>query len=258
MKSDRRNFILQSFASAAGLAAGLFPAGLYGRGLNRTLHPEEIIIKPEQRPLPKESVKFSVIGLNHGHIYSMTEAIINGGGKLVSVYAIEQDLLKAFTKRYPKAVVAKSEKEILEDKSVQLVASASIPVERAPLGIRVMLSGKDFMADKPGIVTMSQLKEVKKVQKKTNRIYSIMYSERLGNPASYKADELIQTGAIGKVVQTIGLGPHRMNPKTRPEWFFDPGKAGGILCDIGSHQCDQFLHYTKSAQASLCLMENNL
>lgn len=255
MKSDRRNFIRQSFASAAGLAAGLIPAGLYGRDLHHTLHPEEIIIKPEPRPLPKESVKFSVIGLNHGHIYSMTEAIINGGGELASVFAIEQDLLKAFTKRYPKAVVAGSEKEILEDKSVQLVASASIPVERAPLGIRVMLSGKDFMADKPGIITLSQLKEVKKVQKKTNRIYSIMYSERLGTPASYKADELIESGAIGKVVQTIGLGPHRMNPKTRPEWFFDPGKAGGILCDIGSHQCDQFLHYTKSGQAEVALSQ---
>jgi len=82
-----------------------------------------------------------------------------------------------------------------------------------------------------------------------------MYSERLGTPASYKADELIQAGAIGKVVQTIGLGPHRMNPKTRPEWFFDPGRAGGILCDIGSHQCDQFLHYTNSGQAEVAFSQ---
>jgi predicted dehydrogenase len=92
---------------------------------------------------------------------------------------------------------------------------------------------------------------VKKVQKETNRIYSIMYSERLGNPASVKAGELVQSGAIGKVVQTIGLGPHRMRPDSRPEWFFDPGRAGGILCDIGSHQCDQFLFYTNSDQAEV-------
>ena len=233
----------------------MFPADIFGRELHQTLHPEEIIIKPVRRPPPKESIKFSVIGLNHGHIYSMTDAIIDGGGELVSVFAIEPELLQAFTKRYPEAKVAKSEKEILEDKTIQLVASASIPVERAPLGIRVMLSGKDFMADKPGIVTLSQFKEVKKVQKKTSRIYSIMYSERLGTPASYKADELIQAGAIGKVVQTIGLGPHRMNPKTRPDWFFDPAKAGGILCDIGSHQCDQFLHYTNSGQAEVAFSQ---
>ena len=255
MKSDRRNFIRQSFASVAGVSAGLFPADIFGRELHQTLHQEEIIIKPVRRPPPKESIRFSVIGLNHGHIYSMTDAVINGGGELVSVFAIEPGLLQAFTKSYPKVKVAKSEEEILEDKTIQMVVSASIPVERAPLGILVMLSGKDFMADKPGIVTFSQFKEVKKVQKKTKRIYSIMYSERLGTPGSYKADELIQAGAIGKVVQTIGLGPHRMDPKTRPDWFFDPEKAGGILCDIGSHQCDQFLHFTNSGQAEVAFSQ---
>jgi len=196
-----------------------------------------------------------VIGLNHSHIYGMTNALIRGGGKLVSVYAREPELLAGFTKRYPNVRVAGSEEEILGDDSVQLVASASIPVDRAPLGIRVMKAGKDFMADKPGIVTLSQFKEVKKVQKQTKRIYSIMYSERLDNPASVKAGELIRDGAIGKVVQTIGLGPHRMNPSTRPDWFFDPGKAGGILCDIGSHQCDQFLFYTGSTEADVALSQ---
>jgi len=252
MKSNRRNFIRQSLASAAGIgAASMFPSELFGRDLHGTLHPKEIILKPENRALPKDSIMFSVIGLNHSHIYGMADALIKGGGQLVSVYAKEPELLQSFIKRYPKAKVAASEEEILGDNSIQLVASASIPVERAPLGIRVMKSGKDFMADKPGIVTFAQFKEVKKVQKETKRIYSIMYSERLGNPAAVKAGELVQAGAIGKVVQTIGLGPHRMSPATRPDWFFVPEKAGGILCDIGSHQCDQFLFYTNSKQAEV-------
>ena len=250
MKTSRRSFLQQSLASAAGItAAGILPADIFGRDLHKTSYPEEIILKPGKISTPKESIKFAVIGLNHGHITGMTSALIEGGGELVSVYAKEPDLLQGFTKRYPKVRVAKSEEEILSDNSIQLVASASIPVERAPLGVRVMLAGKDFMADKPGIVTFSQFKEVKKVQKKTGRIYSIMYSERFGNPASVQAGDLIRAGAIGKVVQTIGMGPHRMNPKTRPEWFFDPARAGGVLCDIVSHQCDQFLYYTGSKEA---------
>jgi predicted dehydrogenase len=145
--------------------------------------------------------------------------------------------------------IAKSEQEILEDKSISLVASSGIPIDRAPLGIRVMQAGKDYMVDKPGIITFDQFKKVKKVQKETDRIYSIMYSERLGVPAAVKAGELVKAGVIGKVVQTVGLGPHRMSPKTRPDWFFEPSKAGGVLCDIGSHQCDQFLFYTGSTEA---------
>jgi predicted dehydrogenase len=181
----------------------------------------------------------------------MVDSIVGGGGTLVSVYAPEQDLLRGFTRRYPAVKVASGEAEILEDSSIQLVASAGIPVERALLGMRVMKAGKDYMADKPGIVTLDQLKKVRKIQKETGRIYSILYSERLSNPASVKAGELIQSGAIGKVIQTIGLGPHRMNPASRPPWFFDPDKAGGILCDIGSHQCDQFLYYTGSKEAKV-------
>jgi len=228
----------------------MVPSDLFGQA-NFTNRPEEILLKPEMRSAPKESIRFSVIGINHGHIMGMVESLIAGGGQIVSVYSREPELLPDFTRRFPKAKVAKSEAEILEDNSIRLVASASIPVDRAPLGIRVMLAGKDFMTDKPGIVTFDQFKEVKKVQKKTNRIFSIVYSERLSNPASVKAGELVASGAIGKVVQTIGMGPHRMSPKTRPDWFFDPDKAGGVLCDIGSHQCDQFLFYTGSKQAEV-------
>ena len=252
MKVKRRNFLKHSFASAAGLAAAsMIPADLFSRGLNSTSHPEEIILKPEMRPKPKESIRFSVIGINHNHIMGMVTALINGGGELVMVYSREPELLGGFTRSFPNVKIARSEEEILGDKTIKLVASAGIPVERAPLGIRVMQAGKDYMTDKPGIVTFDQFEKVKKVQKETGHIYSILYSERLSVPAAVKAGELVQAGVIGKVVQTLGIGPHRMTPKSRPPWFFDPDKAGGVLCDIGSHQCDQFLFYTGSRQAEV-------
>jgi len=252
MHIKRRNFIKQSLASAAGLAgAAMLPADLFSNDLYDLSHPKEIIIEPKIETHPKESIRFSVIGINHNHINGIVNSLITGGGELVMVYAKEPELLKGFTRTFPNVKVARSEEEILEDNSIMLVASAGIPADRAPLGIRVMQSGKDYVTDKPGIITFEQFKKVKKIQKETNRIYSIMYSERLGSPAAVKAAEFVQAGAIGKVVQTIGIGPHRMSPKTRPDWFFDPNKAGGILCDIGSHQCDQFLFYTGSKQAEV-------
>lgn len=107
------------------------------------------------------------------------------------------------------------------------------------------------MVDKPGITTLEQLAEVRRVQKEIKRIYSIMYSERLENRATVKAGELVKAGAIGNVIQTIGLGPHRMTPKSRPDWFFDKKRFGGIICDIGSHQFDQFLFFTGSKKADV-------
>ena len=230
-----------------------FLAGLAG---SVTILQASAAAKPAAQPAGSRGqgaparIKFSVIGLNHPHINSQTDAVIRGGGELVSVYAKEPDLTAAFVKRYPQVKLAGGEKEILES-DVQLVVSAAIPDERAPLGIRVMQHGKDYMADKPGITTLAQLAEVRKVQTETKRIYSIMYSERFENRATVKAGELVAAGAIGRVVQTIGLGPHRMSPKTRPAWFFDRPRYGGILCDIASHQADQFLYFTGSTRAEV-------
>jgi predicted dehydrogenase len=204
-----------------------------------------------QQPAKPPRIKFAVIGLNHSHINAQTTAVLRGGGELVSVYAKEPDLLAGFQKRFPQAKAARSEQEILEDRSIHLVVSAAIPDERAPLGIRVMQHEKDYMADKPGITTLEQLAEVRRVQAKTRRIYSIMYSERFENRATVKAGELVKAGAIGRVLQTIGLGPHRMNPQSRPAWFFERPRYGGILCDIASHQADQFLFFTGSTKAEV-------
>jgi predicted dehydrogenase len=215
----------------------------------REVGPSRRILESASGPArvqPRQTIRFAVVGINHSHIDAQVNALIRGGGELVSVYAKEPDLLAGFTRTFPQAKVARSEAEILDDPSIQLVASSIVPVERAPLGIRVMRHGKDYMADKPGITTLEQLAEVRKVQAETGRIYSITYSERFENRATVRAGELVQAGAIGDVVQTVGLGPHRMQAATRPAWFFDKQYYGGILCDIGSHQADQFLYFTGS------------
>jgi predicted dehydrogenase len=196
-------------------------------------------------------VRFAVIGLNHGHIYSQTHTLLNAGAELVSFYAKELELVDQFAKTFPQAQRASSAKEILEDETIQLVASASIFNERALLGVAAMQHGKDYMVDKPAFTTLDQLAEVRRVQAETGRIYSIFFSERLNNRATVKAGELVRSGAIGRVIQTIGMGPHRTRLATRAPWFFCREQYGGIICDIGSHQIDQFLFFTGSTEVEI-------
>jgi predicted dehydrogenase len=196
-------------------------------------------------------IRFSAIGLNHNHIYGQVRLMLNAGAEFVSYYAPEPDLVAPFAQAFPQAQLASSEKEILADPSIQLVLSAGIPCDRAPLGIRVMQHGKDYMSDKPGFTSLEQLNETRRVQAATGRIYSICFSERFEVGAAVRAGELIQAGAIGKVVQTVGLGPHRIHPPERPDWFFQRAKYGGILADIASHQVDQFLFFTGSTKAEV-------
>jgi predicted dehydrogenase len=195
--------------------------------------------------------RFGVIGLNHNHILGMTDLLLKAGGELVSFYAAEADLASDFGTRYPQARLARSADEVLNDESIALIASAAISSERAGIGIATLRHGKDFLSDKPGFTSLDTLAEARQVQRETGGIYSVCYSERFGNQATVRAGELVAAGAIGRPLQTIGLGPHRLNAAGRPAWFFEHARYGGILCDIGSHQADQFLFFTGSTSAEI-------
>ena len=197
------------------------------------------------------TVRFGVIGLNHNHIYGQVGTLLRAGAEFVSFFAAEPELAAPFAERFPGARRARSAAEVLEDESLHLIASAAIPDERAALGIATMRHGKDYFSDKPGFTTLAALEEARRVQAETGRIYSIFYGERLENAATVKAGELVAGGAIGRPLQTVGLGPHRLNAPSRPAWFFERERYGGIINDIASHQVDQFLFFTGSTRAEI-------
>jgi len=245
--------MLGSASVMAGLSGMAFAAEPGGAGVVYET------VEQELEAAPKYSIKFSVCGMSHDHIYGMVGAMQRGGGVLVSAYGAEPEKVAAFTKRFPEVKMSRSEEEILSDPSIQLVLTSARNVDRAPLGVRVMKRGKDFLTDKPGITTLEQLAEVRKTVAETKRIYGILYSELLEVKAAVKAGELVQAGAIGRVIQTVNIAPHQINQaggtagggSGRPEWFWDPALYGGILCDIGSHQANQFLYYTGSKEAEV-------
>lgn len=199
----------------------------------------------------KGMFRFAAIGLDHGHIYGMCNGLIEAGGELVSVYDPDLKKVQAFCKNYSDVHAAVSEQEIMGDPTIHLIASANIPSERGPLGLRVLDNGKHYFTDKPAFTTLEQLESARQKTKETNLKWGIYYGERLHNEGAIFAGQLIEDGAIGRVVQVIGMGPHRIGINSRPDWFFDPDYSGGILCDIGSHQIEQFLYYTGAKDAKV-------
>lgn len=192
-----------------------------------------------------------VIGLDHGHIYGMCNGLTEAGANIVLVYDPDPEKVRKFMKIFPAASSAKSEEEILEHPDIKMVASASIPVQRGDLGCRVMEHQKDFFSDKPPFTTKSQLERAREKVQETNRHYAVYYSERIHVESSVLAERLINEGVIGRVLQTINLAPHRISLSQRPQWFFDKLQYGGILTDLGCHQIEQFLYFTKARDAKL-------
>ncbi len=189
--------------------------------------------------------------LDHGHIYGQVNGLRDAGATVKAVYDPDPDRLRQFCKTYPGVTVADSFEAILHDPETRLVCAAAIPSERAGIGIRVMESGKDYFTDKSPFTTLVQLAEAREVVERTGRKYTVYYAERLHNDAAWRAGELIDQGAIGRVLQVLNLAPHRLAKASRPDWFFDKQRYGGILTDIGSHQVEQFLTYAGCQSASI-------
>lgn len=197
------------------------------------------------------NIRFAAIGINHSHIYGQVNLLLREGAEFVAFHAIEDDLATPFAAKYPQAKRVADPAAILEDPTIHMVLTSAILNERADISIAAMRHGKDVMSDKPGMTSHAQLAELRRVQQETGRIYSVCYSEHFETGSTVKAGELVAAGAIGEVIHTIGLGPHAIRNNQRPDWFFDRERYGGILCDIGSHQCEQFLFFSGTLDAEV-------
>jgi predicted dehydrogenase len=197
-------------------------------------------------------LRFAAIGLDHRHIYDQVKSLVDIGAECVGFWSGDDAMpLPGFVERFPCIPRVADRRRLLEDPTIRLVTCAGIPGERAAFAVEAMRHGKDFMVDKPGVTTFAELDLVRRVQRETGRIFSVNFTERFEVRAVTRATELVRAGAIGRVLQTIGLGPHRLNRHTRPPWFWDAKSYGGILVDVASHQIDQFLFFTGSTDARI-------
>ncbi|MEF2072623.1 Gfo/Idh/MocA family protein [Consotaella aegiceratis] len=197
-------------------------------------------------------LRFAAVGIDHGHIFEHVNGLLAEGAQFVG-YCPQTSvpgLVDTFRKTYPDAPAIDRE-QLFADETIDVICIAAIPRDRAGLAIRAMREGKDVMVDKPGLITFEQLDEVKKTVAETGKIFSICFSERFCVPSAMAAGKLVADGAIGRVVQTLGVGPHRKSPASRPDWFFKLEAFGGIIVDIASHQIDQFLFYTASTSGEV-------
>ncbi|HVU18553.1 MAG TPA: Gfo/Idh/MocA family oxidoreductase [Candidatus Didemnitutus sp.] len=206
---------------------------------------------PKKSSRPAEPFFCAAAFLEHDHIVPMAGGLRNAGATFKWVFDRDPVKVRIFQRHFPEARAARSFAEILGDPQVALVAAAGVPCERGPTGLQVMAAGKDYFSDKAPFTSLAQLADARAAVRRHRRIHAVYYSERLHVKCALRADDLVRAGAIGRVVQVLGLGPHRLRASTRPAWFFRRRQYGGILCDIGSHQAEQFLFYAGASDARI-------
>src|SRR5579871_1654417 len=146
--------------------------------------------------------RFAAIGLDHRHIYDLTQDLLDEGAECVGYNPDTTDprVLAGFRKRFPHVPAAETAR-LLDDRSIDFVVIAARPCDRAELAIAAMQHGKDVMVDKPGITTPQQLAAVEQAAAETGRIWSVCIG-RLASPAVQAALQIVRSGEIGRLVHT--------------------------------------------------------
>jgi predicted dehydrogenase len=189
-------------------------------------------------------MRFAVIGLSHVHIVAMTHALLSVPGVSCGGFFLEETpVAKGFVALY-RDLPRRSRDELLGDPSIDLILCADVNGHRAPVLLAALEAGKHVFVDKPPVTTLDELDAVERVVKESGKLFFVYFGERLGNPLSVKARQLLREGRIGRPVNFIGLGPHKLSIEHRPAWMFDPELYGGILNDIAVHQVELFCWLT--------------
>jgi predicted dehydrogenase len=206
------------------------------------------------------SIRFAAVGLDHAHAFGQIEGLLNQGCELVGFSSDDPNaaIAQACRRRWPDVMWVDDPTSLLRDTSIDVIITAAVPDRRSDIAVQALRNGKDVVADKPGCITLDQLDEIEKAVAESGRFWSVTFSERFEVRCAIKAGELVREGRIGRVVQTLGLGPHRQGDRAhlaggegRPEWFYDHNRTGGIITDIASHQIDQFLWFTGAEKAEV-------
>jgi predicted dehydrogenase len=192
-------------------------------------------------------MELAVVGARHEHVLLQVFLLMAAGVELGPIHEPDDASFATFEKMFPDCRRVNTLDEILESDSIDLVTGAAIASDRAPLGIEVLRSGKDYICDKPGILDRASVDAVQRAIDETGQRFDIWFHERLSSRAALRALEIAKSGAIGDIVGCTVLAPHRLRASGRPDWFWDQKQAGDIITDIGLHHLDLFLELTDDA-----------
>ncbi|MEI2816083.1 MAG: Gfo/Idh/MocA family oxidoreductase [Microthrixaceae bacterium] len=185
-------------------------------------------------------IRVGVIGIEHLHLFEMVDGLVRAGAEVAAVDAEPGPLLDLFGGWQPEARRV-DRSAMLGDDSIDVIVLAGVPADRASVAVEALRAGKHVLAAKPAVTTAADLALVDAAATEHHRRWWVFFSERLTNRAVIEAVRLCGAGAIGRVVAVSGSAPHTLAAPTRPPWFFDTRRAGGILTDLAAHQADQFL-----------------
>ena len=206
------------------------------------------------------AIKVGIIGCGKiAQVRHIPEYAANSNAEVYGFYDINQARAEELAEKYGGKAYASYE-ELLADPEIVAVSVCAANHAHAEISIAALKAGKHVLCEKPMAVTLEECEAMVAAAKESGKYLMIGQNQRLAK-AHAKAKELIEQGAIGKVLTFRTIFGHG-GPETwsidpgANVWFFDKTKAAmGAMADLGIHKTDmiQYVLGTKIVKTQAVL-----
>lgn len=183
------------------------------------------------------ALRFGFVGFRHGHIYSLVKEV-EASHKTDLVAACEEHVdTRAEATAKGVVLTHNSAEDLIAHADCDVIGIGDYYTRRGSLVIAALKAGKHAITDKPLCTSLDELDEIARLAKEKKLSVGCMFTMR-GSRQMHGLRQLILGGAIGEVHAISFGGQHPLNLGSRASWYFEPGKHGGTINDIGVHAID--------------------
>ena len=183
--------------------------------------------------------RIAFAGFRHGHIYALYNQCLAASDIVEIAGAWEEDGAARAAAEKDHGVVfdGRSFDDLLADPTVDIIAVGDYYGRRGELCIRALEAGKHVIADKPICTDLGELELIESLAEKKGLKVGCMLSLRYSRYTA-PAKEIISSGRLGEVTAVSFNGQHGLDYGSRPMWYFEKGKHGGVINDLAIHGVD--------------------
>ena len=189
------------------------------------------------------TIRVGIIGCGKiAQVRHIPEYAANPHTEVYGFYDINLARAEELAEKYNGKAYASYE-ELLADPAIEAVSVCAANHVHAEITVAALKAGKHVLCEKPMAVTLEECEAMVAAARESGKYLMIGQNQRLAK-AHAKAKELIEQGAIGKVLTFRTIFGHG-GPETwsidpgSNVWFFDKTKAAmGAMADLGIHKTD--------------------
>ena len=196
-------------------------------------------------------MKIAIIGCRHGHIFSIYQLIKeNPATEFAGAYEPDTATREAAERTHGMTFPYATREALLADPTVDAVAIGDYYGIRGEHAIAALKAGKHVIADKPLCTSLAELEEIERIAAEKKLSVGLMLDMRYHKNVQ-TAKMLIDAGRLGRIHNVQFGGQHPLQYGTRPMWYFEDGKHGGVINDIAVHGVDLLTFLTGQTLAKV-------